>query len=84
MIFHKLKDLQELEERVSRLKKHLEVDGDEALVISVSPMYFNHFVMDYQEVQMDLPQSHVDPILKDEKTCDNTRVRVSTNNEILL
>ena len=34
MRYHKLKDLQELEERVSRLKKHIEVDGGEALVIS--------------------------------------------------
>ena len=48
--FHKLKDLQELEEKVSWLKKNLKVDDDEALVISVSPMYFNHVVMSDQEV----------------------------------
>lgn len=36
--FHKLKDLQELEERVSWLKKHLEMDDDKAPVIS------SHFI----------------------------------------
>ena len=48
--FHKLKDLQNLEEKVARLKKHLEVDDDEPPVILVSPMYLNLLVINDQEV----------------------------------
>ena len=51
MGFHKLKDLQELEEKVFWLKKHLEVDNDEASVISSHFISCNYLVLSEKEIQ---------------------------------
>ena len=43
--FHKLKEIQELEEKVSQLKKHLEVDDDEAPILSSHFISCNYLVL---------------------------------------
>ena len=68
---------------MARLKKHLQVDDDEPLVISISPMYLNLLVMNDQEVQPEFLQPHTDPASTDENICANNGERVSNNGEIL-
>ena len=52
MRFHKLKDLQELEERVSQLRKFLEGDDDEAPVISSHFISCNYSVLSEKGFQI--------------------------------
>ena len=49
--FHKVKNLQEYKKKVSQLEKELEVDDNEALVISSNFISCNYKILDEKEVQ---------------------------------
>lgn len=55
-IFHKLKEMQELEEKVFQLMEHLEVDDDEAPVISSHFISCNYLVLGEKEIQIAIAQ----------------------------